>query len=272
MALFIECEYCGTVFDCEAERVCPNCAAVPDMELISAARQAEESKAKALREEVHAAKMEELAARAKLRVVPTGRFMTKLIKLIPLWVVIILICGIVPSIVSASVSGKIKNNLQTIDTAEITEHEFGEDFACGNMFNIAVDGAFFAESDAVKALLPENVKLLAVHISATAGNRSGYTSIFEDYDREIYIGYGEKFATPVSVYSLNALKDDFAQNRFYLSSLDYSDSASGYLCYLVEGEAEDISIYMDEIHAEGYVQQLDCIHKVPLVISKEGEQ
>ena len=271
MAIFIECEYCGTVFDCETERVCPNCAAVPDMKRISAARQAEENKAKALRAEVHAAKMEELAARAKLKTVPTGKFMTKLIKLIPLWVAIILICGIVPSIVSASVSGSIKSNLQTVDSAEITEHEFGEDVSCGDMFTIAADGAFFAESDAVKALLPENVKLLVIHITAASGSRNGYTSIFEDYDRELYIGYGENFSTPVSAYSLNALKDDFAQKRFYLSSLDYSDSESGYLCYLVEGEAEDISLYMDEIHAEGHVQQLDRIHKIPLVISKEGE-
>ena len=272
MALFIECEYCGSVFDCEKESVCPNCTAAPDMERISAARKAEEDKAKALRAEVHAARMEELAARAKLTAAPTGKLMSKLIKLIPVWVIIILICGIVPAIVSASVSNAVRNSLQTIDSAEITEHEFGEDVSCGDMFNIAVDGAFFAESDAVKALLPENVKLLVVHISASSENIDRYSSIFNDYDREIYIGYGDKFAAPVSVYSLSALKDDFAQKRFYLSSLKYSNSESGYICYLVDEETEDISLYFDETHSDGYVQQLDRIHKIPLVISKEGEE
>lgn len=272
MALFIECEYCGSVFDCEKESACPNCAAVPNIESVSAARKAEEEKAKALRAEVHAARMEELAARAKLTAAPTGKFMSKLIKLIPVWIVIILICGIVPSIVSASVSSTVRNSLKTIDSAEITEHKFGEDVSCGDMFTIAADGAFFSESSAVKALLPENVKLLVVHISASSENKGEYISIFDDYDRDIYIGYGNKFATPVSVYSLSALKDDFAQKRFYLSSLKYSDSESGYICYLVEGETEDISLYIDETHSDGYVRQLDRIHKIPLVISKEGEE
>ena len=94
----IECKYCGSGYDYRENQSCPNCGAVPDKEQINAAKKEVRLAAKEL-EDLRLESQLKLAAAKNAAAVPkTGKFMRKLIKLIPLWVVIIFTVIWIPDI------------------------------------------------------------------------------------------------------------------------------------------------------------------------------
>ena len=258
MSMMIECGYCGSVYDFNEHRACPNCAAIPDKAQINAAKA--EAKAAAR------AEAEARAAAVKNSSVPsTGKFMFRLIKLIPVWIAFIFIIIWIPGIKKAADNKKIMQSMQVIDEPVYEIHELGENFVYDKILEIAADEAFIADSDAVNALMPEGFRLLAVHISASSG---GSAEVNDYYDIDPYIIDGKLCRAPISSSALRSLPDAFAQTSFYFYSLRYEYERDGYLCFMVGDDTESVELCFEETHMQNRVRQLDCVHKISIDISE----
>lgn len=214
----IECKYCGSGYDYRENQSCPNCGAVPDKEQINAAKKEVRLAAKELEDLRLESQLKLAAAQNAAAVPPTGKFMRKLIRLIPVWVVIIFTAIWIPGIVESTSYDTVANNLQVIDEPEFKSHEIGESFVYDGIFNVAADEFFIADGDAVKALLPEGFKLLAVHMTMSTDG-SGGTNDY--YDIDPYITDGRVCRSPISPSALRSLPDAFAQTAFYFYSSRY---------------------------------------------------
>lgn len=243
LPLTIECNYCGSVYDFNEHRACPNCAAIPD------------------KAQINAAKAEARNAAGTAPVPTTGKFMRRLIKLIPVWIVIIFTLIWIPDIVKNSAQKNVVKSLQFIDEPVYSVHEIGETFVYDKIFNVTADEFFIADSEAINALLPEGFKMLAVHINA-ASDGSGGTNDY--YDIEPYVMYGKICSEPISSSSMRNLPDAFAQTPFYFYSSKYSTEKDGYLCFIIGDDSSVVDLCFEETHIEGGVRQLDCIHKITI--------
>lgn len=259
MYVGIECEYCGSSYDYSENHSCPSCGAVPDKKQVTEAKRAaaEEAAAKA-------------AALTHLQPVPaaapTGKFMRTLIKLIPVWIVLIAVMTFVPEIKKSLDNKHIIETLQTIDTPEYADHQPGEDFLYDKVFTVTVNDFFYSDSAAVDALLPEGYRLLVVNVGYT---RSEDEAPNDYYSVTPYISYGNVCRAPVSSSALRSLPDEFAQTSFYFSSYRYDTDRYGFLCFIVDEDADQFSLCFEETHLENYIRQLDCVHRVT-IDTKEG--
>lgn len=249
----IECKYCGSGYDYRENSSCPNCGAVPDKAQINA-----------VKKEAHLAEKEllelQLAAAKNAASVPaTGKFMRLLIKLIPVWIVIIFTVIWIPGAVKSSARKNAVKNLQIIDEPAYSVHEIGETFVYDEIFKITADEFFIADSAAVNALLPEGFKLLAVHISASSDG-SGGTNDY--YDIDPYIIDGKVCRAAVFASALKTLPDTFAQTPFYFYSSKYDVNKEGYLCFIVGEDTESVDLCFEETHMQSGIRQLDCVHKI----------
>ncbi|MCM1330114.1 MAG: hypothetical protein NC253_11820 [Ruminococcus sp.] len=270
LPLTVECGYCGSVYDYSEQRSCPNCGAVPDKAQINAAKEEVRAAAKAEAEAKIAEERRKLAAELKLaeakNAVPqTGKFMRKLIKLIPLWVAVIFVVIWIPGFAESSAQRAIMENMQVIDTPEYKSHELGESFFYDRVFTVTADEFFIADSEAVRALLPENFKLLVVHMNALSDG-SGGTNDY--YDIDPYITDGKVCRAPVSPNALRSLPDAFAQTAFYFYGSSYVNEKDGYLCFIVDGDMTSVDLCIEETHLEGYIRQLDYVHKITLDLTE----
>lgn len=241
--LTIECGYCNSVYDYREHKSCPNCGAVPDKKQVDAAY------AKA----VEAASAERSAPNY------TGKFMKKLIKLIPVWIVFIFIFIWIPEIKISSDEKKVVRNLQVIETPEYKEQQIGVSFIYDNFFEVTVDEFKIADSDAVKALLPNGYKLLTVHLTAVS---DGTGAVNDYYDISPYIYTDGVCREPVSPSSMRSLPDIFASNSFYFTSSKYDTVKDGYLCFIIEENTEALELCFEETHMKDNVRQLDLIHRI----------
>ena len=251
--LTIECSYCGSAFDYREHRTCPSCAAVPSKEQIDAAY---------VRANENVIKSKTEKADTKY----TGKFMRKLIKLIPVWIVFIFVIIWIPEIKQASDEKKIVNSLKSIENPEYIEHKMGENFLYDKFFNVVVDEFIIADSDAANALMPSGYKLLAIHITAVSdgsGASNDYHSV------EPYIAIGGVCREPISSSSLRSMPDVFANNPFYFSSSKYNPIKDGYICFIAEENTASVDLCFEETHMENKVRQLDCIHKINIDLSEE---
>lgn len=253
LPLTVECGYCGSVYDFNEHRACPNCAAVPDKAQINAIKKEARLAAKELLE------LQLAAAKNSATVPSAGKFMRLLIKLIPLWIIIIFTVIWIPDAVKSSVRKNVTENLQIIDEPVYSVHEIGETFVYDGIFKVTADEFFIADSEAVNALLPEDFKMLAVHISAESDG-SGGTNDY--YDIDPYIIDGEVCRAAVFASALKTLPDTFAQTPFYFYSSKYDVSKEGYLCFIVGEDTESVDLCFEETHTQGGVRQLDRIHKI----------
>lgn len=241
--LTIECGYCNSVYDYREHKSCPNCGAVPDKKQVDAAY----------------AKAAEAASAERSAPNYTGKFMKKLIKLIPVWIVFIFIFIWIPDIKISSDEKKIVQNLQVIETPEYKEQQLGVPFIYDNFFEVTVDEFKIADSDAVKALLPEGYKLLTVHLTASS---DGTGAVNDYYDISPYIAVGNVCREPVSPSSMRSLPDIFASNSFYFTSSKYETLKDGYLCFIIEENTEALELCFEETHMKDNVRQLDLIHRI----------
>lgn len=258
MQIHIECEYCGSVYDYSENHSCPNCAGVPSKKRITAAK----AEAKAEAAEAHIAPAP----------VPAGRVMKVLIKLIPVWIVCIFVMLFIPDIKEHMAENTIREHLQTVDTPEFREHGLNEEFLYDGIMNVSVDDAYFANSSTADALIPENMKMLVVHISASVVDGADQRNMGNYYDNEPYIAFGKTFRRPLSYTALIVFPEIYSRNMFYFSSMRYYDSREGYFCFLVDKDAEEFALCLEETHTEGYVRQLDCVHRINFSITEEAEQ
>lgn len=173
MPLTIECNYCGSVYDYKEHNSCPNCAAIPDKEQISAAKAEAYAAAKAEADAKLAAELKLAAAKNAVPVPHTGKFMRTLIKLIPLWVAVIFTVIWIPGILKSVSNKNIVQSLQVIDEPNYAVHEMGESFVYDKIFTVTADEFFIVEGDAVNALLPDGFKLLVVHVMTTTDGSKG---------------------------------------------------------------------------------------------------
>lgn len=245
--LDIRCSYCDSVYDFRVHKSCPNCAAVPDKAQINAAKA-----------EAREARLAEAAAG---NVPQTGKFMRRLIKLIPVWAFSIFALLFISGFTKASARQDIIDSLQTVDTPEYVSHEMGEEFSYGKAFILSADEAFIADSPAADALLPRGFKLLAVHINASCDG-----SEKQDYYgfEPVYLSVGSVCRAPVASSALRSMPDAFAQTSFYFGSSSYEYDRDGYLCFIIEEDADAMELCFEDVHRENSVRQLDCVHKISI--------
>lgn len=252
--LTIECSYCGSAFDYREHRTCPSCAAVPSK------KQIDEAYAKA-------------AENTNIKInteadVPahTGKFMQKLIKLIPVWIVFIFVIIWIPEIKQASDEKKIVGSLKSIEEPEYIDHKLGENFLYDKFFNVVADEFMIADSDAANALMPSGYKLLAIHVTAVS---DGTGASNDYYSIEPYIAIGNVCREPILSSALRSMPDVFAHDAFYFSSSKYDPIKDGYICFIVEENTEAIELCFEETHMENKVRQLDCIHRINIDLREE---
>ena len=265
MTINIECSYCGSVYDYKEHHSCPNCAAIPDKAQINAAKNEARAAAKAEADAKLAAELKLAAAKNAAAVPKTGKFMRKLIKLIPLWVVIIFTVIWIPDILENVTNKKVIQNLQIIDEPEYAVHEIGESFVYDKIFTVNIDEFFIAEGDAVNALLPEGFKLLVVHIMTTS---DGSEKENDYYNISPYVTDGKVCRSNVSSSSLRSLPDAYAQTPFYFYSSRYDNEKDGYMCFVIDEDTTDLDLCFEETHLQSYVKQLDCVHKIPIKLTE----
>ena len=257
MSIHIDCEYCDSVYDYNENHSCPNCGAVPDKKQIAAAKAAAKAEAQ---------------ADSAPAPVPVGKLMKLLIKLIPVWLIFIFIIVWIPGIKGRIAEITVKNHLQTIDTPRFIEHELDEEFLYDGLMDITVDDAYFAESPTAEALLPNDIKLLVVHITASAADGANQRDIGNYYNNDPYIESGKSLRRPLSYSALRIFPDIFAQQMFHFSSMRYYDRYEGYFCFLVDKDEEEFTFCLEETHTESHIRQLDCVHRVNFSITEEAEQ
>lgn len=266
--LTIECNYCGSVYDYRENHACPNCAAIPDKEQIDAAKAEARLSAKAEADAKLEAELKLAAAKNAVPVPHTGKLMRTLIKLIPLWIVVIFTVIWIPEILESSSNKNIVQNLQVIDEPEYAVHEIGESFVYDKIFTVTADEFFIAEGDAVNALLPEGFKLLVVHVMTATDGSEGENDY---YDIVPYVTDGKVCRANVSSYALRSLPDAYAQTPFYFYASRYSNETDGYLCFVIDEDMTDLDICIEETHLQNYVRQLDCVHKIPIKLTEAAE-
>lgn len=261
MRINIECEYCGSVYDYEEHRVCPNCAAVPNKKIIADARAAAKAELKQMQQAQQAA----VPAAA-----PTGKLMRAIIKLVPLWIGIIVFSLFIPDITEKMTDGTAAEHLQTVAEPTYSDHGMGEEFLLDGIFSITADEAFWVESTAMAPLVPDGMKLLAVHIGfSSSGEKAPNLEYY--YSNDPYIYDGRTCREQIDGYALDSYPDLFAQNSYSLSSMEYSRNGDGYMCFFADEDAEEIYLCFEESRTEGYVRQLEYIHRIKLDITEREE-
>ncbi len=264
MRINIECEYCGSVYDFEEHRVCPNCAAVPNKKQIAEAKAAAKEEMRQLRQ------MQQTQQARVPSAAPTGKLMTVIIKLVPLWIAITLFSFFIPGITEDIIEYTSANNLQTVTEPTYSEHEMGEDFLLDEVFTINADEAFWAESSAIDPIIPEGMRLLAVHINfSSSGEKAPDFEYY--YNNGPYIYYDRTYREQIDGYALESYPEFFAQNTYYITSMQYSKDGDGYMCFFVDENAEEIYLCFEESRTESYVRQLEYIHRIKLDITERED-
>ncbi len=257
MQIMIECEYCNSVYDYKENHSCPNCAAIPNKKQITAAKNAARSEMKS----------PYAMPGTSVPAPKTSKFMCAIVKLIPLWIAVIVICTFIPGIVENSIESNAVKHLQTIDEPKYEEHNMNEDFVYDGIINLNIDNAFFADSEIINALVPKDMSLLVIHINSSVNNSDDVVNDY--YNIEPYITNGEYCRPMISSTALNSCPDAFAQNIFRLSILRYRNASDGYMCFLVDNNSTEFSLCLEETTDVGYVRQLEYIHKISIAVERE---
>ncbi len=255
MPINIECEYCGSVYDFVEQRTCPNCAAVPSKEQVSAGRAA--------------AKAETNHGTETVRAVYTSRFMNVAVKLIPVCIAVILVSALIPVIANVSINNSIAKNYQTVDEPNYIDHQLNEAFEFDGKMTLTITEAFISDSERIQAILPDGMELLVVHVECSSpGNGLSFSGY---YDRAPYINSGVYCRISLSNSALNSCSEVYAQNTFYLSSASYTKENDGYMCFLIDEGDRKFDLCFDEITVKGYAKHLDGIDRIRLDVSEGGQ-
>lgn len=254
MSINIECEYCGSVYDFSEHRSCPNCAAVPSRERVSAARAA--------------AKAETNNRTETVRVVYTSRFMNIAVKLIPVSIAVILISALLPFITNMNINSSIAKNYQIVDEPDYIDHQLNEAFEFDGAMTLTITEAFISDSERINTIIPDGMELLVVHVEcSSAGDGLSFSGY---YNRAPYINSGTYCRTALSSSALSSCSEVYAQNTFYLSSANYTKEIDGYMCFPIDEGDRQFDLCFEDISVKGYAKQLDGIDRIKLDVSEGG--
>lgn len=239
MQLNVQCEYCNSVYDCKTHSSCPNCGAAPNKE-----------------------KMVDTETGTK-----TGRFITFLIKCIPLWIALIFASTFIPDVVEKQMMKKAVSCIQTIDKLNFDEHKMNEKFIFDDVITLDIDEAYFAESKIIDAILPDDMQLLVLHINASTDDPDKVENNY--YNLSLYITNGDYCRAAVSSSAISSCPDVFAHNDLYLSSMRYKACTDGYLCFIVGKDETEFSFCIEENSFKNGALQLEKVHKIAIDVTKE---
>lgn len=260
MQIMIECEYCGSTYDFNENHTCPNCAAIPDKKAIAAAKAAVKAEQKL------ASKASQSAEKP-----PSGIFITILVKLIPLWIILIVWLVYVPEMAEKSVAKKAVKNFQVVDEINYIEHSMEEEFLYDDKIVLEIDDAFYSESDVVNALLPEGMKLLVIHINGSIDADKYDANDYYNYYQVIpYITNGTVCRTKLSYSALNSIPEVYGTTYFSLNHFNkYSCKNDGYWCFIVNENDDDLKLCIGDYSTNNYALNIEKVHKIDITIAKE---
>ncbi|MBQ5317719.1 MAG: hypothetical protein J6K17_01310 [Oscillospiraceae bacterium] len=264
MQIMIECEYCNSLYDFSENHSCPNCAAIPDKKKVAAAKAT--AKAETKKSTEYAVKSDYTPEKP-----PSSMFITIIVKLIPLWIFLIIGLTFVPNMAEKSAAKKAYENFQTIDEITYIEHSMNEEFIYDNKINLEIDDAFYAESEVVDALLPDGMKLLVVHIKGSIDKDMYNSYDYNDYMRvKPYITNGTVCRENLGYSALNSIPEIYGNTQFSFSNFySFSSEKDGYWCFIIDGNDTNLSLCIGDFNVKDYALNLECVHKIDIVIAKE---
>ena len=250
----IRCEYCGVEYDYSINKICPHCGGVASESHVTKAKK------KAL-------SREHTAGNAAASEVPTGKFMCYLVKLLPVWLMIILLSIVIPVIARSVIRNTAAENLQKIEEITYTDHAMNERFTTG-IYDLTVLSARIVDDSPLCGFLPDGCALLAIKLSGTSRSSSyqDYSDSFGSSYNTPYVTDGNTCYRRVDEYSLINYEDSFAQNQFSFLGLRKEDPTTGYLCYIVKSDFEDLYLCLEEFETQNHTRHLTRVNRIRLEI------
>lgn len=274
MQIDIRCEYCGVEYDYKINKICPHCGGVPSGTHATEAKKQALALARAARarEAESAAAANVPAAGPAAAAAPTGRFMRCLIKLLPVWLLIIVLSFIIPAAAQHAVSRSAAANLQEIHELPFVDYAMGEQITIG-IYDLTVMSAKLVNDSRICDILPEGYALLAVRMSGTAGSflYEDYLASFGSYNNTPYVTDGSTCYRRVDDYALKSYDDSFAQNPFTFFSLGPGDPSNGYMCYIVKADFDHLYLCLEEFETLYHTKHLTRVNRVRLEIGGDKD-
>lgn len=261
MQIDIRCDYCGVEYDYSVNKICPHCGGVPSGKQVAEAKKhSVPAPAQTNNPTVSTA--------AK----PTGKFMYYLIKLIPVWLIIIILSLVIPAGVRFAISRAAAANLQEI--AEITYTDFcmNEKITAG-IYDLTILSAKVINDSRICDILPEGYVFLAIKMSGTSRNSSYqyYSDSFGSSYNAPYVIAGNTCYRRVDEYALTSYEDSFAKNQFSFYGLRQTDPATGYLCYIVRADFDDLYLCLEELENQHHTRHLTRVNRVKIEIGGDED-
>lgn len=250
-------------YDYSVNKICPHCGGVPSgKQVAEAKKQVAETKKQTApaptRTENHT---------VSVAVRPTGRFMYYLIKLIPVWLIIIILSLIIPAAAKFSIKKTAAANLQEIEDITYTDYAMNEKFTA-DIYDLTVISAKIIDDSRICDILPDGYVFLAIKISGTckSSNYWDYDDSFGSYYNTPYVIADNTCYRRVDEYALANYEDSFAQNQFSFFGLRQTDPKTGYLCYIVQADFDDLYICFEEFENLYHTKHLSRVTRIKLEI------
>ncbi len=262
MQIIIECEYCGSIYDFNENRSCPNCAAIPDKKKVTAAK----SQAKKQSAELASKDNGDSVKR------PSSKLMTIIVKLIPLWIFIILALPLVSTAIEEKINKSIVSELNVVDELTFEEHSMDEEFWYDDKIKLTFDEAYYSDNEIIKTMLPDDKKLLVIHLSGTIDDINDIDDDYFSYMRfsiiNPYITNGEYCRKALTYSALEVIPEVYANNIFAFTNFKYNTTRDGYWCFIVDSDDTEVALCLNDISYENYVLDIDVVHKVIIPINE----
>ena len=195
-----------------------------------------------------------------------------LIKLIPVWLIIIISSLIIPAAVRFAISRTAAANLQEIEEIAYTDFCMNEKITTG-IYDLTVLSAKVINDSRICDILPEGYVFLAIKMSGTARSSSyqDQTDSFGSSHNSPYVIAGNTCYERVDEYALLNYEDSFAKNQFSFYGLRQTDPATGYLCYIVRADFDDLYLCLEEFENQHHTRHLTRVNRVKLEIGGDND-
>lgn len=257
MQIDIRCEYCEAEYDYSINKICPHCGGVPS----------ESHAAKAKKQALALARTD---APAAVTARPTEKFMYYLIKLIPVWLIIIILSIIIPAAARFAMGRTAAANLQEIEKITYTDHSINEKFTAG-IYDLTILSATILKDSRICDILPEGYVFLVIKMSGTSksGSYQDYIDSFGSSYNTPYVIADDICYRRVDEYALESYEDSFAKNQFSFFGLRQEDPTTGYLCYIVKAGFNNLYLCLEEFETLHHTRHLTRVNRVKLEIGGE---
>ncbi len=255
MQIMIECEYCGSIYDFSESHTCPNCAAIPDKKKVAIAKAEAKKSAQPT---------------VKNQKPPSSQFMTIIVKLVPLWIFLIIAFPIIAVGIENKAAENAVQHLNVVDELTYEEHVIGEDFWYEDMVMLNIDDAFYSDSEVVNTLLPDDKKLLVVHVKGSVEEiDDDYFSYTRFSSVNPYVTNGEYCRSHLTYSSLDTVSEVYATNIFSFTNFsEYNMTRDGYWCFIVDSDDTEVSLCINDISVENKTLDIDLVHRILIPITE----